>query len=442
MLRLERVDIGLIWPDPNNPRENFEGLDELIAQFAYTPERPGEPMTPPLVVADGTDSEGRQKYRIVDGERRYQAMLKAKTETCMVNVADTLEEAMSVAAMLATDDKQPLTAAERSKGVQQMLALGVQDEAIDTMARMKRGSAAKVRRVVGDAGRYVQGSLDDLMRIAELDDEETRRELVDLLDSEERSSFSHRFYECQREQRDRHALVKFREVCEEVGIPIERDRPEGMVALKRVSSVSIPDDLREQLGELDVACATIDAPESEGCYYSLAALTLWGVPKIQEMTSEEIEAEDNLETEFDARINDFMEQLGEHYKMHEQYMYGFVECMKPLREYKSTTKLRDLLWHALDGIYFVTDACEQRGRKLEREYPAFMIPMLWDTADLTDQMIDVASAIVHDDPTFAEPEHYSAYLEVINALEESGFTLDEFERETRDACERYLKGAN
>ena len=61
MLRTEVVKLADIRPDENNPRKEFDGLEELVEQFKHTPDRPNEPFTPLIVVKDGNI------YRIVDG---------------------------------------------------------------------------------------------------------------------------------------------------------------------------------------------------------------------------------------------------------------------------------------------------------------------------------------------------------------------------------------
>jgi hypothetical protein len=128
----------LVDPDPNNPRKDMGDLAALAATFTINPERPGEPINPPIVVKDGS------RYRIVDGERRFRAMLEALQPSFTAIVADSLDDANTLLAMLATDDKKQLTTLERSIGVQQMLTLGITPEVVAKAARIDADTAASV----------------------------------------------------------------------------------------------------------------------------------------------------------------------------------------------------------------------------------------------------------------------------------------------------------
>ena len=162
-MELRRVRTGDVFPDENNPRRDFGDIQALADSLALNEERPGEPFQPPLVVADGSI------YRIVDGERRLRAMKLAGTEEFSAYVCDGMDEANAMAVMLATDDKQALTPVEKSRGVQQMLLLGVDPKRVDKVAR--RQGTGKLRRAMEHAGEKAQSmSLDRLMAIAELDD--------------------------------------------------------------------------------------------------------------------------------------------------------------------------------------------------------------------------------------------------------------------------------
>lgn len=118
-----RVRLADIVPSKSNPRRDFGDIDALAAAIESTG---GEPVNPPVLVADGNI------YRIVDGERRYRALRKLHGDDTEVTalVYDSMDEANEVVAMLATDDKRPLTEAERAHGVQQMLLLGVDTERV------------------------------------------------------------------------------------------------------------------------------------------------------------------------------------------------------------------------------------------------------------------------------------------------------------------------
>lgn len=94
-----QVRLGDIRPSEQNPREDFGDIGALARSIEATG---GEPLNPVVVVADGN------VYRIVDGERRYRALssLYGEDREVFALVADTMDEANELVAMLATDDKR------------------------------------------------------------------------------------------------------------------------------------------------------------------------------------------------------------------------------------------------------------------------------------------------------------------------------------------------
>ena len=166
MPSIERVPMEDIYPSACNPRSDFGDLKALAESFDLNPTNPGEPINPPVVVRDGGI------YQIIDGERRYRAMQLRKMTHAHVLVCDDMDEANAVMAMLSTDDKRPLSEIERSRGVQQMLLLGVDPVKVEKAARLKAGTASKAKRaleVVDDAAEDM--SLLRLIAIEELSDD-------------------------------------------------------------------------------------------------------------------------------------------------------------------------------------------------------------------------------------------------------------------------------
>lgn len=164
-MNLEVVNIDDVYPNENNPRKNFEGIKELAESFDLNQERPGEPFIPPILVRDGGI------YHIVDGERRYRAMKQRKLAKFTANVCEDFDEANALVAAMATDDKQPLSDIEKSRGVQQMLLLGVDPASVDKATRTK-GKAKRVNHamvLVDDAAEDM--SLDRLLAIDEFADD-------------------------------------------------------------------------------------------------------------------------------------------------------------------------------------------------------------------------------------------------------------------------------
>lgn len=159
-MQLEVVNIEDVYPDENNPRKTFEGIEDLAKSFDLNTERPGEPFTPPILVRDGGI------FRIVDGERRYKALKLNRKQTFTANVCDDLDEVNTLMAMLATDNKQPLSAIEKSRGVQQALLLGVDPVKVDKTTKGAHAKRIKkAMELVDDAAEDM--SLDRLLAIEE-----------------------------------------------------------------------------------------------------------------------------------------------------------------------------------------------------------------------------------------------------------------------------------
>lgn len=158
-----QVRLGDIRPSEQNPREDFGDIGALARSIEATG---GEPLNPPVVVADGN------VFRIVDGERRYRALSSIYGEDREVSalVADTMDEANEIVAMLATDDKRQLTEAERARGVQQMLVLGVDEQRIE---RASRATARQIRaaRRLRESIEGRQVTLEQLEAASAFDDE-------------------------------------------------------------------------------------------------------------------------------------------------------------------------------------------------------------------------------------------------------------------------------
>lgn len=145
-MRLEKVKLADMRPDPNNPREDFGDLDSMMRSFEFNPVHPGEPLNPPVTVEDGN------VYRIVDGERRFRAMKGLRHETCHAIVCDDFDEADAIVAMMATDDKKQLSEVERSRGIQRMLKLDVDEDTIEEITSIPMKKVRHVRAGMKRAG--------------------------------------------------------------------------------------------------------------------------------------------------------------------------------------------------------------------------------------------------------------------------------------------------
>lgn len=210
------VRLGDIRPSEQNPREDFGDIGALARSIEATG---GEPLNPPVVVADGN------VYRIVDGERRYRALSSIYGEDREVSalVADTMDEANELVAMLATDDKRQLTEAERARGVQQMLVLGVDEQRIERASRATAGQIRAARKLRGSIeGRQV--TLEQLEAASAFDDEKDIEAVLAAGDGWAGKADSIR----RRNEREE-AKAEDYDAFGDAGIPVVKEKPEGFV---------------------------------------------------------------------------------------------------------------------------------------------------------------------------------------------------------------------
>lgn len=208
------VRLGDIRPSEQNPREDFGDIGALARSIEATG---GEPLNPVVVVADGN------VYRIVDGERRYRALSSIYGEDREVSalVADTMDEANELVAMLATDDKRQLTEAERARGVQQMLVLGVDEQRIERASRATAGQIRAARKLRGSIeGRQV--TLEQLEAASAFDDEKDIEAVLAAGDGWAGKADSIR----RRVEREE-AKAEDYDAFGDAGIPVVKEQPEG-----------------------------------------------------------------------------------------------------------------------------------------------------------------------------------------------------------------------
>lgn len=208
------VRLGDIRPSEQNPREDFGDIGALARSIEATG---GEPLNPPVVVADGN------VYRIVDGERRYRALSSIYGEDREVSalVADTMDEANELVAMLATDDKRQLTEAERARGVQQMLVLGVDEQRIERASRATAGQIRAARRLRGSIeGRQV--TLEQLEAASAFDDE---KDVEAVLAAGE--GWAGKADSIRRRVEREEAKAEDYDAFGDAGIPVVKEQPDG-----------------------------------------------------------------------------------------------------------------------------------------------------------------------------------------------------------------------
>lgn len=284
------VRLGDIRPSSQNPREDFGDIGALARSIEATG---GEPLNPPVVVADGN------VYRIVDGERRYRALSSIYGEDREVSalVADTMDEANELVAMLATDDKRQLTEAERARGVQQMLVLGVDEQRIERASRATAGQIRAARRLRGSIeGRQV--TLDQLEAASAFDDEKDVEAVLAA-----GNGWAGKADQIRRRNEREEARAEDYDAFGDAGIPVVRERPEGSAYVDWIDLGGAA----KKLGGMEVAAGTVAV--ARGGYWDLYAPD-GGAGAEPERTEEEIRAEQEAAREDEALRDLYRRMVG------------------------------------------------------------------------------------------------------------------------------------
>lgn len=209
------VRLGDIRPSEQNPREDFGDIGALARSIEATG---GEPLNPPVVVADGN------VFRIVDGERRYRALSSIYGEDREVSalVAESMDEANELVAMLATDDKRQLTEAERARGVQQMLVLGIDEQRIERASRATAGQIRAARRLRGRIDAGAQVTLEQLEAASAFEDEKDIEAVLAAGDG-----WAGKADGIRRRIEREEAKAEDYDAFGDAGIPVVKEKPEG-----------------------------------------------------------------------------------------------------------------------------------------------------------------------------------------------------------------------
>lgn len=284
-----QVRLGDIRPSGQNPREDFGDIGALARSIEATG---GEPLNPPVVVADGN------VFRIVDGERRYRALSSLYGEDREVSalVADTMDEANELVAMLATDDKRQLTEAERARGVQQMLVLGVDEQRIERASRATAGQIRAARKLRGRIGAGVQVTLEQLEAASAFDDERDVEAVLAAGDG-----WAGKADQIRRRIEREEAKAEDYDAFGDAGIPVVKERPDGSIYVLWACYGTVA----EELEGLDIAPGTVAVNTGSGWY-------LYGPDDgsggQSEKTEEEIIAEQEAKRE-DAALVDLYARM-------------------------------------------------------------------------------------------------------------------------------------
>ena len=196
---MRQVRLGDVRTNPDNPRKDMGDLDALAERILATG---GVPVNPIVVMGDG------EVCRIVDGERRYRAMLKIHGEDAWVPAirCHDFAEASAVVAAMATDEKRPLTPAEQARGFQSMMALGVPEEDAARATGRDVEQVRRARRSMAVAAGVEQATLDAM--IAAGGEDFTDEERAEILAQGEYAEWKAKEIRAEHLRRDRLASIR------------------------------------------------------------------------------------------------------------------------------------------------------------------------------------------------------------------------------------------
>ncbi len=249
-----RVPLSSVRPSGQNPRRDFGDVGALARSIAATG---GQPVNP-IVVADlGDGADGEPSFRIVDGERRYRALLELGAAEADVLVCSDWGEAEEAVAMMATDDKKALSDEERARGFQGMLALGVGDETVSGASGVDVGTVRRIRSMRAELPE--QTSMDAMIAACGFDDPEDRAAVLAASDPGARAA------QIRRRREDEAARGSLRALMEPAlpsvewrpgRAPAPWNGPAGLAYVRRVSRAADVDEVaRRCAGESLVAWA-------------------------------------------------------------------------------------------------------------------------------------------------------------------------------------------
>lgn len=404
----EREDGEAMNPRDFSTKESAAHIADLAEQFRHNRLNPGQPVMKPILYRDGGI------YRIIDGECRVRAMRSIGTKRFLAEVYDDLDDAElaraeAAKAMVETDVKLGLTAAEKSRGVQTMLALDIPDEEVAAAARTDAATVHKARRAV----RKVQDAaydmtLDRLAAIAEFEgDDEAVAELRDCKQSDWQRVYAG--LKSRAEQRRNRAEVVA--ILADAGIEFVDECPEGYAARRTFS------DYRPDLAALD---AYVADNAGEGL---LAEETSFGVTLLapnNEGADEAAQAEAQRKADFCAAYEDGA-------KARREWMAAHAGDLKSMRR----TAL------ALTALAMESPAVEAfeelLGRPIDRTPTQLAVAISWPAA--WSMGVWTAWALAND---IASVYVNGATIEnvtiVYEAMKADGYEPNAAETETYEAC--------
>lgn len=433
MLELRRVPLADIRPDEKNPRKDFGDLEALAASFAFTPDRPGEPVTPIGVAADGN------VYRILDGERRYRAMAQAEqVDSCLCLVADSANDVETLLVMLATDDKRALSIAEREAGAQMSLLLGVDEDAVSDLARLDRRRVHAAKR--GMARGAVQLPLSAAADIGELESDEDAARVLAALEGDEDPTRRDapwkglcRDLKSAQDARNRRAAVEA--TLEDAGVACVDSDPAqaGMAFMGYGTPWSIEDRIAECADfaeEHDCGWAVWLPPLEKGAYSWNGTAARFYVDAVEEADPEAERA--RLASEEQVRWSEALEAARD---ARFRYLLDLAldTASRDLMRIPAFDATARAIWEAALGQTAALDFADAVGREVPPACTPLAIALAWET-DLYDGLPPrLAAQIATGDVRIEEREAdmLRAWRDELDALEGAGYDATEAELELR-----------
>lgn len=174
----ERLPTEALVPNPQQPRQKFDALDELVASIREVG------VLEPLLVR-----RTPQGYQIVSGERRYRAAVEAGLEELPCIVLDVDEAEVLTIALIENLQRQDLSPFEEAEGLRALVDRF--EYTHEKVARKLGKSRTSVTEVLslGDIPSGLRAKLEDagvnaksiLLEVARVEDPQEQAALVDLI---------------------------------------------------------------------------------------------------------------------------------------------------------------------------------------------------------------------------------------------------------------------
>lgn len=417
MQTMELVDIEDVYPyEENDVRMNPRDVDskecreyiaQLAEQFKYNRLNPGQPRVRPILYKDGGI------YQIIDGECRYEAMKLLGTKRFYADVYDDLDDAETARreaakAMVETDAKRALTAEEKSRGVQQMLALDLPDEEVAAVARIDAGKVSRARRgarVVSDAAYDM--TLDRLAAIAEFEgDEEAVAKLRDCSPKE-----WYRIYESLRAERERRqAMDEMVEAAKAAGATIAERTPDGYVAKQTFSAYNR---------------AAFDRHVEAGCEGEIAVVSDYGLTFLAPAAAgDEVDEEKQRE---EQERSDFYAAFDDARRARAAWVGSHIGDVTSMRKTARFLTGKALMSREVGGFE------DETGAKVESAPCPLAVALGYQSLQAVTSF-GVWNAHRHGDGSYLYGSAARDTLDLLDAMAADGYELHDAEEKTAAAC--------